>query len=96
MAICSKCSLDKDENKFLKIGDKINECCSSCIYKEKLQNRSNKIEEKKCLVCKEPVKGMRWKFCSKKCAEIGNDQKKEAYWRHKINAPLVLWRSLKL
>lgn len=94
--ICSQCNQDKTESCFLKVGEKQNTICNSCIYKNKTESKADVPLEKRCLMCNEIVKGRRWKFCSEKCADEGNRINMKDNWRHKINAPTVDWRKLKL
>lgn len=70
--------------------------CTKCTYENKMKKTIPQEVEKKCIICGTVVKGRRWKFCTEECAEEGNRLNIQGNWRHKINAPQVDWRKLKL
>ena len=94
--ICSQCSVDKEPSNFLHLMGRDDTICNKCTYQNKMKKTILDEPDKKCLICKTIVKGRRWKFCSEKCAEEGNRLNIAGNWRHKINAPQVDWRKLKL
>ena len=96
--ICSQCNIDKDENHFLCVGGIRKEVFSKCLYKNKTKDSDIVAINRKqdnCLICKKPVEGRRWKYCSDKCGEIANRINISENWRHKLTAPAISWKNTK-
>lgn len=97
--ICRQCNVEKPPSQFINVGSADGTLCSKCIYENKLKKDELKPAVKpkrECILCGKEAKGRRWKFCSEECADEGNKINMKDNWRHKINAPTVDWRKLKL
>lgn len=95
--ICTQCNEDRDGCHFLDVHILDPKICNKCHYNNKLKRVTPETTvEKICYICKNPVEGRRWKFCSKACALEGNKENLKTNWRKNITAPTSDWRRYKL
>lgn len=82
---CEDCLEEKEDKDFY-----LSNTCYRCQYKKKTKQKKN-VLNKVCKHCKGILKGLRWTYCSEKCADEGKRTQNKKYWIKNINVDKVSW-----